>query len=99
MSKIIITETQLKSLLSHNINEQQSKMIPTGGTSEGQVKVLNGKYFVIAVSEDNRKEKLGPFNFKILPKNGEMVKIQNQNGVLSIFGSDPKNPKKLIKFN
>ena len=98
--KIIITETQLKVILENNLNEQKSKMIPSGGSAEGIVKIINGKYMVIAKSEMGNEEKLGPFIFKVPVKNGQPVHVTVEKNMVVIFGSDPKNPKgKNIRYN
>lgn len=93
MNKILVTESQLKAIINHNITEQSSKMIPSGGSAEGVVKVINGKYMVIATSEMGKQEKLGPFTFKVPVKDGQKVHVSNTKGMVIIYGTNPKNPK------
>lgn len=100
MSKIIVTESQLKAILQHNVNEQRSTMIPSGGSAEGTVKIMNGKYMVIARDEMGKEEKLGPFTFKVPVKNGQPVHVKVDKGMTMIYGSNPKNPKgENIRYN
>lgn len=100
MKKIIVTESQLKRILDHNINEQRSKMIPSGGNSEGVVKIINGKYMVVVRSESNQVETIGPFTFKVPVKNGQPVFVSNVKGMIVVYGTNPKNPKgENIRYN
>lgn len=93
MGKIIVTESQLKAILEFNVNEQKSKMIPSGGSAEGTVKVINGKYMVIARGEMGGEEKLGPFTFKVPVKDGQPVHVASEKNMIVIYGKNPKNPK------
>lgn len=98
--KIIVTESQLKTILKHSVNEQKSKMIPSGGSAEGVIKVINGKNMVIVKSEMGNQEKLGPFTFKVPVNNGQPVQVSVEKGMTIIYGTNPKNPKgEKIRYN
>ena len=98
--KYIFTESQVKKVIDNVINEQKSKMIPVGGSSQGVVKIDNGKTMVQCTGEMGGSETIGPFNFKYPVKNGQGVHVANEKGTIVVYGPDPKTGKgKNVRYN
>ena len=93
MTKILITETQLKTIIDSNINEQKSKLIFPGGSASGTIKMVNGKIMLVVNTEMGNHETIGPFTLKFPVKNGQDFFITNKKGKIILYGPNPKNPK------
>lgn len=104
MKKYIFTESQIKKIIEGVLNEQQSKMIPPGGSAQGKIKIINGKYMILVSGEMGGRETIGPFNFNVQVKNDTLVHVANENGKIIVYGIDPKstvssNQKNYIRYN
>jgi hypothetical protein len=95
MKKYIFTESQIKTIINKQINEQTSE------NYEGVISTdkKSGKRIVIATSEMGNK-KVFPITLKVNVSDNTGVFVDVNGNQVSVWGKDPKNPKgPNIKYN